>query len=205
MPSGRSGQPAERGVECRMTLKSDAGDRLAARRRHLAGPMGCGLCGLESLDAATRALPRVGSALTISAEALLGAMDEMSRRQHLNRETRGIHAAGFFEPGAAESVIVREDVGRHNALDKIVGSLARDGRGGARGAVLLTSRVSIELVQKTAMLGAPILIAVSVPTAHAVRLAKEAGITLAAIARDDGFEVFTHPDRISFGAESHVA
>lgn len=194
----------EQGIECRMRLAHDVSARLAQRRRHLAGALGCGLCGLESLAEANRAIPRVESSLSVSAPALMRAMREMAARQTLNRQTRAVHAAGFFDP-ADGSVLVREDVGRHNALDKIIGGLARARRSGGSGAILLTSRVSIELIQKTALLGAPILIAVSVPTAHALRAAEAAGITLAAVARDDGFEVFTHPSRIHLGAETHVA
>lgn len=194
----------EQGIECRMRLAHDVSARLAQRRRHLAGALGCGLCGLESLAEANRAIPRVGSSLSIAAPALMRAMREMSARQTLNRQAHGIHAAAFLDP-TDQSVLVREDVGRHNALDKVVGGLARAQRSGGSGAILLTSRVSIELIQKAALLGAPILIAVSVPTAHALRAAEAAGITLAAVARDDGFEVFTHPSRIRFGAETHVA
>ena len=194
----------ENGIECRMQVMKSVAARLDKRRRHLAGALGCGLCGLESLAEATRKLPRVASSLSLPAEALMRGMHGMSARQVLNRQTRGVHAAAFFDP-ADESLLLREDVGRHNALDKVVGALARAGRHGGSGAVLMTSRVSIELIQKCALLGAPIIAAVSVPTAHAIRAADAAGITLAAVARDDGFEVFTHQSRIRFGAASHVA
>jgi FdhD protein len=194
----------EQGIECRMTLENAAQDRVAARRRRIAGPVGCGLCGIESLTEAARPIPRVTSALSIGAEAIMQAMREMPRLQELNRETHGVHAAAFLDSRDG-ALILREDVGRHNALDKLIGALACAGIPGGRGTVLLTSRVSIELIQKSAMLGAPVLVAVSVPTAHALRAAEAAGITLAAIARNDGFEVFTHRERIRIEASLHVA
>ena len=194
----------DQGIECRMRVGTDVADRLARRRRHMAGALGCGLCGLESLAEATRAIPRVGSGLTISAEAVMRGMRAMAMQQELNRQTRAIHAAGFLDP-ADGSVLVREDVGRHNALDKVIGALAGAGRSAGSGVVLMTSRVSIELIQKCAVAGAPVIVAVSVPSAHAIRAADDAGMTLVAVAREDGFEVFTHQTRICFGASRHVA
>ena len=184
------------GVVLRIALVSAREDVLWERRRYLAGPSGCGLCGIESLAQALRATPRVASALTLSCEAVGEAMASLSRLQILNRETRAVHAAGFWHARRG-LLALREDVGRHNALDKLAGALARRGVSAADGAILLTSRISVEMVQKAAMIGAPVVIAVSAPTTLAVRVAEEAGITLAAIARADGFEIFTHAHRFS--------
>ena len=194
--------PAESGVECRMWIAAERLDRLDQRRRSLAGPTGCGLCGLESLAEAIRAPPPVKGGIDASAEQIQAAMASMPDLQTLNLETRAVHAAAFWQPGAG-LLALREDVGRHNALDKLSGALSRRGIAGSSGIVLMTSRVSVELVQKAAVIGASILVAVSAPTRLALRLADTAGITLIGIARRDGFEVFTHPGRIA-GAKSIV-
>lgn len=182
------------GIEARLWLTPDRAERLAARRRRIAGPTGCGLCGVDSLGEAVRPPARVVQDLSVTPDQLLAAMEDLSQSQRLGRETRAAHAAGFWTPDAG-LVAGREDVGRHNALDKLAGALARmDAR--TAGVVLLTSRVSVEMVQKTAAIGAPILCAVSAPTALAVRTAEGAGLTLVAVARRDGFEVFAGARRI---------
>jgi FdhD protein len=194
----------EIGVELRMWIGRDLIDSYSDRRRNLAGPTGCGLCGMESLEETVRPAPVVSAGLTVSAEDIEAAMTAMPAGQRLNRETRAVHAAAFWIPQRG-IVALREDVGRHNALDKLAGALARQQIPGPSGIVLLTSRVSVEMVQKTAILGASILVAVSAPTALAIRTAEAAGITLIAIARGQDFEIFTRPERVRDAEVRHVA
>lgn len=184
----------EDGIEARMWLKPEVAKRHVGRRRAIIGPTGCGLCGVESIAEAMKPVSRIESAMTVRPAELSEAMSRLQVNQKLNGRTHAVHAAAFWDREGP--LIVREDVGRHNALDKIIGAAAGAGLPGETGVVLLTSRVSIELVQKTARLGAPIIAAVSAPTALAVRLAEAAGITLVAILRGDEFEVFTRPERI---------
>jgi FdhD protein len=199
-----------KGLDVQVWLQPQAEARLAARRRTMAGPVGCGLCGIDSLDQALRSVaPVAPSGFTMTPSQVMQAIAALPGAQPLHDATRAVHAAGFWD-GSLRAV--REDVGRHNALDKLIGHMVRPGAVReithptrvADGAVLLTSRVSIDMVQKVAALGAPVIIAVSAPTAHAVSLAEQAGITLIALARPDRFEVFTHPDRLSQD-QAHVA
>ncbi len=183
------------GIEARMWIAEPKMHHLSARRRALAGPTGCGLCGVESLAEAVKPAARVTAATTFPAATVIAAMATLGPLQQLNHETRAVHAAAYFEPGTGIRALA-EDVGRHNALDKLVGLLAGDGLSSAAGMVLLTSRVSVEMVQKAAVLGAGVLAAISAPTSLAIRTAEAAGITLCAVVRQDGFEVFTHPGRI---------
>jgi FdhD protein len=194
----------DNGVELRMWLRKPKADRLQERRRHIAGPTGCGLCGIESIAEALRPAAVIGHGRQFSPEQIMAAMQGLPSRQKLNIETRAVHAAAFWNVTSG-IVALREDVGRHNALDKLSGALARASTAANEGIILLTSRVSVEMVQKSAAIGAPVIVSVSAPTALAVRMADAAGITLAAIARADGFEVFTHPRRISSEAVVNVA
>jgi FdhD protein len=188
------------GIELRMWLAPDLAERMSERRRQIAGPTGCGLCGIDSIAEAVRPAAVVTGGSSFSPREIMTAMAGMAPLQAINIETRAVHAAAFWTP-ARGIVALREDVGRHNALDKLAGALAQDKVSTSEGMVLLTSRVSVEMVQKTAAIGAPLMVAVSAPTALAVRMADAAGITLAAIARSDGFEIFAHPERITAGAD----
>ncbi len=183
------------GLELRMWIDEGRMGRLETRRRRMAGPTGCGLCGLESLGDAVRPPAAVPQGLQFTMLQVGEAAAALAPAQRLNQATRAVHAAGFWTPEAG-MVALREDVGRHNALDKLAGALARQGVSAGQGIVVMTSRLSVELVQKAARMGAPVLVAVSAPTALAVRVAERAGMTLIGIARADGFEVFTGNWRI---------
>ncbi|MBR0868972.1 formate dehydrogenase accessory sulfurtransferase FdhD [Bradyrhizobium tropiciagri] len=189
--------PGASGIELRMWLANGSEDRFKRRRRRLVGPTGCGLCGIESLADAARPMPLLTlRPVAIRTGQIEGALLALSNAQALNHATHATHAAGFFHLDR-EMVAIREDVGRHNALDKLAGALTSVGVPGHEGAIVLTSRVSIELVQKAAAIGCSMLVAMSAPTALAVRTAEACGMTLIAVARGSAFEVFSHSDAIS--------
>jgi FdhD protein len=190
----------EIGIELCMWLGDSPADALNERRRHMAGPTGCGLCGIESLAEAMRPSPRVRDSLTAMPADILRALDALASRQELNRQSRAMHAAAFWQKDAG-LIAVREDVGRHNALDKLIGALLRDRADTSKGFTLITSRASVEMVQKSATAGIAILAAVSAPTALAVRVAESCGQTLVGFARGSSFSVYTHGARMNGPSE----
>ena len=189
-------EAASGGIDLQISLTDDVDRALRVRRRAKAGPVGCGLCGVESIEEALKPAANVSSvSLTLSGTDIADAMASHSAQQPLNAETRAVHAAGFYIPGRG-MIAVREDVGRHNALDKLIGHLARSGISGSEGAVIMSSRLSVELIQKTAKLGSAMLIGISAPTGMAIDMATHAGMTLVALARGEDYEIFTGIDRI---------
>ncbi|MDO5612376.1 MAG: formate dehydrogenase accessory sulfurtransferase FdhD [Paracoccus sp. (in: a-proteobacteria)] len=182
------------GAEARLWLRPGIAAALSERRRKMLGPVGCGLCGIDSIEQALPELLPVTSALRITPADIQAAMAALSAGQIRWRQTPAIHGACFWHPAAAPTV--REDVGRHNALDKVSGALARDGRTGAGGVIAMTSRLSVDLVQKAARMQAAVVIGASAPTTLAITWAQAAGITLIGRARGTGFDLYTHPERL---------
>jgi FdhD protein len=168
---------------------------LMSRRRNLVSRSGCGLCGAETMAQAMKSPTPVGTGIRIDVTELHAMLADLQPRQTLNVQTGGVHAAAWVRPGAGIQQL-REDVGRHNALDKVIGALLRSGIDPASGYLLITSRGSYEMVQKAAAVGISLLVAVSAPTALAIRLAEEAGVTLIGFARAQQHVVYSHGFRI---------
>ena len=183
----------DKGIE--LQIETSAAVATDARRRRLSGRSGCGICGMADVEAVLRALPLVHSGACFSVAAISRAIRELAAQQPLNDATGAVHAAGWADAHGAVT-LVREDVGRHNALDKLVGAMARTATDPRDGFVVLTSRGSFELVQKVAVLGAPLIATVSAPTGLAVQIATDTGITLAGFARDGRVTVYAHPERV---------
>ncbi len=192
------------GLDIQIRVRDDIARRLASRRRSMAGPVGCGMCGLESLEAATRHLPPVTSQMRFKPSDITTAAHCLEHQQSLNQVTGAAHAAAFLVPGQSTR-LVREDVGRHNALDKLIGATLSAGIDLTSGGFLVTSRASVELVQKTAIVGCGLLAAISAPTAYAARAAEAANLTLAAVVRGRSFEVFSGRGRIDAEVIADVA
>ncbi len=187
--------PLARGIELAVTVTESRALALRARHRALAGRTGCGLCGVDSIAEALRPIPRLDTASRIAAAAIDRAVAAFPADQPLNRQTGATHAAAFADLDG-RILATREDVGRHNALDKLIGALAAAGIDTATGFVVVSSRCSYEMVHKTAAAGIPLIASVSAPTGLAVDLAEKVGIGLAAFARDGRFTVYAGCERI---------
>lgn len=186
---------AENGIRIEMDIASERFLHLKERRRNLAGRTGCGLCGTDSLSQAVKMPPRVDGNPSFSAAMIHKAFRKMDEIQLLKKQTGATHAAAWLD-GEGNVEIIREDVGRHNALDKLVGALYRQGMDRSRGAALVTSRASYEMVQKCGAAGIGMLAAVSAPTALAVRIADAIDLTLVGFVRQGSHTVYTHPHRL---------
>ena len=186
----------EEAADVKITVAWERFSALLQRRRNLTGRTGCGLCGAETAEDAIREIARVGPGPTVSIESLHEAIEQLATMQPINARTGSVHAAAWVIPGKGIQ-LVREDVGRHNALDKAIGALVRSGADRGAGYMLITSRASFEMVQKSATVGISFLAAFSAPTAFAVRLAHETGLTLVAFARRDRHVVYANPQRLT--------
>jgi FdhD protein len=206
LTEGLIGQPADLlginvipragGLELAMIITEDCFDRLATRRRNMAGRTGCGLCGAENLQQAVRLPMPVPQRLTLSHAALQRAVDALETHQPLQAATGATHAAAWCDRDG-QILCLREDVGRHNALDKLLGSLLRGGFDASQGFVLVSSRASYEMVYKTAAAGIELLAAVSAPTTLAVEFGVRCGLTLVGFARPGRHNLYTHPERLT--------
>lgn len=184
--------PVERGIMLRVTLAPGSFAPMAERVRHRVSDSGCGLCGVENIEQALRPLPALEAKPLAGSEAIFRALAAIGEHQSLNRLTGAVHGAAFCD-AQGEIVMLREDVGRHNALDKLIGGLANGGVSADEGFFLLTSRCSYELVEKTVIAGCPLLVTVSAPTTLAVDRAKNAGLTLITLARADAMLAMNDP------------
>jgi FdhD protein len=194
--------PALAGVELRIAIPEARAALLDARVRQLTGRTGCGLCGAQTLEAAVRHPAAVDEPAPIDDQALHSALTELKSRQTINVVTGATHAAAWAS-SSGHVEIVREDVGRHNALDKLIGAMVRAQTGVRDGFLVVTSRASYEMVMKSATVGVGILAAISAPTALAIALAEETGVTLIGFARPEGFSIYAHPQRLRPDAPQH--
>ncbi len=182
---------SELGLSLEMTIPQARFDLLGERQRHLGAASGCGLCGVESLEAAIRTVPKISSRHRVAVDAIINGVHALSECQPLNQRSGGVHAAAYVY---ADGMVVREDVGRHNALDKLIGALVIQELG--EGFLVLSSRASYELVHKAAMANIGMVVAISAPTSLAIQLAETCGITLICFARGEQMNVYTHAERV---------
>lgn len=190
------------GIEVRVRIPATRCETLPDKGRNLTGRTGCGLCGAITLSQAIRRPPPVVMGLEVESTELMTALTELKVHQRLNQLTGAVHAAAWVIPGKGICCL-REDVGRHNALDKLIGVLARHQTDFGQGYILVTSRASYEMVQKCAAVGVSLMAAISAPTGLAVRMAEETHLTLIGFARDDRFMVYAHPERLKHTVENH--
>jgi FdhD protein len=185
-----------RGIEIQAAVSRDCEETIASRSRRLTGRTGCGICGADSIAAVLKELRPVASSAPVAPAAINRAFESLLAHQTLNAASGAVHAAGWSSlDGTIE--LAREDVGRHNALDKLIGGLLKRGVDPLSGFVVVTSRASFEMVQKATVLGAPLLAAISGPTGLAVRVAQQAGLTLVGFVRGGRLTVYTHPGRVN--------
>jgi FdhD protein len=188
--------PALAGIELRITVPDERAAVLDHRVRQLTGRTGCGLCGAQTLEAAVRHPPAVADPAAIDSVALQRALGELQRGQMINTVTGATHAAAWATTDG-QVVLVREDVGRHNALDKLIGAMQGKRLDPVHGFLVVTSRASYEMVMKSATVGIGIIAAISAPTALAIALAQEANVTLIGFARPDGYSIYSHAQRVN--------
>lgn len=187
--------PGCEGVQVQMRIATERFVALKEKRRNLTGRTGCGLCGAETLEQAVRHPQAVRGGAVFSVEQVHAAFEQMQAGQHLQQATGATHAAAWMD-ASGRIVLVREDVGRHNALDKLIGALAEEEADFAQGAAIITSRASYEMVQKAATVGIGFIAAVSAPTALAIRLAEETDVTLLGFVRKQGHVAYARPHRL---------
>ena len=189
------GDTSERAHEVQLNIAAERMSALLQQRRNLASRSGCGVCGAETVAQVLRQPAAIAAGITVASAELHDALEELRERQTLNARAGTLHAAAWCLPHRGIQ-LVREDVGRHNALDKVIGALARDGIDCRAGYALITSRASYEMVLKAATVGISVLAAVSGPTALAIRLAEGSGLTLAGFARAQRHVIYSHPQRL---------
>jgi len=183
------------GIEIQVTVSPECDAVIAGRTRRLTGRTGCGICGSDSIAVVLKEPRQVPAGIPVPPVSIQLALEALTERQDLNAATGAVHAAAWASANGSIE-LVREDVGRHNALDKLIGTAVKQGIDPATGFVVVTSRASFEMVQKAMILGAPLLAAISGPTGLAVRVAEQSGMTLVGFARKDKLTVYTHPDRV---------
>ena len=184
------------GVEINATVSESCMQKITSRTRRLTGRTGCGICGVDSIAAVVRPARPVAANITITVSDITRAFEGLWQHQKLNKASGAVHAAGWAGLDGRIK-LAREDVGRHNALDKLIGAVVRAGDDPSQGFVVVTSRASFEMVQKTMVLGAPLLAAISGPTGLAIQLAEESRLTLIGFAREGRLTIYSHPERVS--------